>query len=190
MYKITKFLVVGLLVAGLSACDNSSDDKGTNGASTNGSSSTKTSVGQTVSLLEGKVTLTLPVDMSDQSGNLGNQTNNMHVYANKTGDKAVIVIIGDNTEEGLDVLADRLEEQQRERDPDLQVVTNKTITVDGQPFQQLDSIITSSGEQAYSSVIMGKIDDQLITLQITLPADDQQQAQTEAESIISTLTLQ
>lgn len=173
MHKITKFLAVGLLVAGLSACDGSSDNN----------------VGQPISLLEGKVAFSLPADLSDQSGKMGNQANNMHVYANKTGDKAVIVILGDNTNESLNVLSDRLAEQQRARDANLQVVTNKEIKVDGQPFQQLDSIITSGGDKAYSSVLMGKVDNHLITMQITLPAENQQQAQTEAESIISTLKL-
>ncbi|CNC96820.1 dcrb protein [Yersinia frederiksenii] len=173
MHKITKFLAVGLLVVGLSACDGNSDNN----------------VGQPVSLLEGKVAFSLPADLSDQSGKMGSQANNMHVYANKTGDKAVIVILGDNTDEGLDVLTERLAAQQRARDANLQVVTNKAIKVDGQPFQQLDSIITSGGDKAYSSVLMGKVDNHLITLQITLPAENQQQAQTEAESIISTLKL-
>ncbi|QHB30939.1 DUF1795 domain-containing protein [Yersinia canariae] len=173
MHKITKFLAVGLLVAGLSACDGGSDNN----------------VGQPVSLLEGKVAFSLPADLSDQSGKMGNQANNMHVYANKTGDKAVIVILGDNTNEALDVLTERLAEQQRARDANLQVVTNKAIKVDGHPFQQLDSIITSGGQKAYSSVLMGKVDNRLMTLQITLPAENQQQAQTEAESIISTLKL-
>ncbi|MFV8757097.1 DcrB family lipoprotein, partial [Yersinia enterocolitica] len=160
-------------VVGLSACDSGSDNN----------------VGQPVSLLEGKVAFSLPADLSDQSGKMGNQANNMHVYANKTGDKAVIVILGDDTNEALNVLTDRLAEQQRARDANLQVVTNKAIKVDGHPFQQLDSIITSGGQKAYSSVLMGQVDNHLMTIQITLPADNQQQAQTEAESIISTLKL-
>ncbi|CNC27237.1 DcrB family lipoprotein [Yersinia intermedia] len=173
MHKITKFLAVGLLVAGLSACDGNSNSN----------------VGQPVSLLEGKVAFSLPADLSDQSGKMGNQANNMHVYANKTGDKAVIVILGDSTNEALEVLTTRLADQQRARDANLQVVTNKAVKIDGQPFQQLDSIITSGGQKAYSSVLMGKVDNHLMTIQITLPADNQQQAQTEAESIISTLKL-
>ena len=173
MHKITKFLAVGLLDVGLSACDSGSDNN----------------VGQPVSLLEGKVAFSLPADLSDQSGKIGSQANNMHVYANKTGDKAVIVILGDDTNEALNVLTDRLAEQQRARDANLQVVTNKAIKIDGHPFQQLDSIITSGGQKAYSSVLMGQVDNHLMTIQITLPADNQQQAQTEAESIISTLKL-
>ncbi|AKP33904.1 DcrB family lipoprotein [Yersinia aleksiciae] len=173
MHKITQFLAVGLLVVGLSACDSGSDSN----------------VGQPVSLMEGKVALSLPADLSDQSGKMGNQANNMYVFANKTGDKAVIVILGDSTDEALDVLTARLADQQRARDANLQVVTNKAIKIDGQPFQQLDSIITSGGHKAYSSVLMGKIDNHLMTMQITLPADNQQQAQAEAESIISTLKL-
>ncbi|MFI0488802.1 MAG: DcrB family lipoprotein [Yersinia sp. (in: enterobacteria)] len=173
MHKMTKFLAVGLLVAGLSACDGNSDNN----------------VGQPISLLEGKVAFILPTDLSDQSGKMGNQANNMHVYANKTGSKAVIVILSDDTNEALEVLTTRLADQQRGRDANLQVVTNKAIKVDGQRLQQLDSIITSGGQKAYSSVLMGKVNNHLMTIQITLPADNQQQAQTEAESIISTLKL-
>jgi len=143
-----------------------------------------------VSLLEGKVTFSLPQGMSDQSGKLGTQANNMHVYADSTGQKAVIVILGDNTTESLEVLAGRLQDQQKARDTNLQVVTNKSIQVNGQDLQQLDTVITSAGQKAYSSIVLGKVDSHLLTLQITLPADNQQQAQTDAETIISTLKIQ
>jgi hypothetical protein len=39
--------------------------------------------------------------MTDQSGKLGTQANNMHVYSDATGQKAVIVIVGDDTSEDL-----------------------------------------------------------------------------------------
>lgn len=69
-------------------------------------------------------------------------------------------------------------------------MTNKSIEVNGHALQQLDSISNSgSGKQVYSSVLLGNVANQLLTLQITLPADNQQAAQTEAESIIRTLTL-
>lgn len=87
------------------------------------------------------------------------------------------------------MLAKRLEDQQRSRDPQLQVVTNKTIEVNGHKLQQLDSIISAKGQTAYSSVVLGNVDKQLLTMQITLPADDQQKAQTAAESIINTLEI-
>ena len=88
------------------------------------------------------------------------------------------------------MLAKRLEDQQRSRDPQLQVVSNKSLEIKGHTLQQLDSIISAKGQTAWSSVLLGKVDDKLLTLQVTLPADNQQQAQTEAESIISTLTIQ
>ncbi|MFP1740440.1 DcrB family lipoprotein [Lonsdalea quercina] len=184
MSKVVKFIGIGLLAATLAACDGKKDETpSTTDAAAQAQSS------QTISLLSGKLTFTLPADLSDQSGKLGNQANNMHVYANKSGQKAVIVILGDSTTEGLPVLSQRLEDQQRTRDANLQVVTNKTIDVDGHKLQQLDSIISSSGQKAYSSVVLGIVGDHLMTLQITLPADNQQQAQTEAENIIRTLKL-
>ncbi|MFP1982107.1 DcrB family lipoprotein [Lonsdalea quercina] len=184
MSKVVKFIGIGLLAATLTACDGKKDETpSTTDAAAQAQSS------QTISLLSGKLTFTLPADLSDQSGKLGNQANNMHVYANKSGQKAVIVILGDSTTEELPVLSQRLEDQQRTRDANLQVVTNKTIDVDGHKLQQLDSIISSSGQKAYSSVVLGIVGDHLMTLQITLPADNQQQAQTEAENIIRTLKL-
>lgn len=186
MRKLAKFIGIGLLVTGLAACDGSSDDK----TPATDSAPASTAVGQQVKLLDGKVSFTLPGSMTDQSGKLGNQANNMHVYADESGQKAVIVILGDNTTEELSVLTQRLEDQQRARDANLQVVTNKAIEVDGKKLQQLDSIISTGGQKAYSSVVMGNVDSHLLTLQITLPADNQQQAQSEAESIISTLKIQ
>lgn len=186
MRNLAKFMGITLLVAGLAACDGKTDDK-TAPVDKGASAAVAT---QPISLLNGKVSFTLPQGMSDQSGKLGTQSNNMHVYADSTGQKAVIVIVGDNTPDSLETLANRLQSQQQERDTNLQVVTNKSIQVDGQTLQQLDSIINTGGEKAYSSVVLGKIDNQLLTLQITLPADDQAQAQAGAEAIISTLKIQ
>ncbi len=53
--------------------------------------------------------------------------------------------------------AKRLEDQQRSRDPQLQVVTNKAIELKGHKMQQLDSIISAKGQTAYSSVILGNV---------------------------------
>jgi len=71
----------------------------------------------------------------------------------------------------------------------LQVVTNRSIELKGQTLQQLDSVISAKGQTAWSSVVLGKIDNHLVTLQVTLPADNQQQAQTAAENIINTIVV-
>jgi len=171
-------------VVGLAACDGK-DDKAA--ADDNGTSSSQSS--QNVTLMDGKLSFALPAGMSDQSGKLGTQANNMHVYADASGQKAIIVIEGDSTTEGLDVLAKRLEQQQRNRDPQLQVVTNKSVDLNGQPAQQLDSVISAKNQSSWSSVVLAKVDGKLLTMQITLPADNQQQSQTDAESIIKTIKL-
>jgi hypothetical protein len=139
--------------------------------------------------MDGKLGFTLPAGMSDQSGKLGTQANNMHVYADATGQKAIIVIEGDATTDGLDVLAGRLEQQQRNRDPQLQVVTNKAIEISGQPAQQLDTVISAKNQSSWSSVVLAKVDGKLLTMQITLPAENQQQSQTDSENIIKTIAL-
>ncbi|WP_312558822.1 DcrB family lipoprotein [Atlantibacter hermannii] len=182
MRNLVKYVGIGLLVMGLAACDNNDSSK-----AAEGNAAASNAAAQNVTLLDGKLSFSVPADMTDQSGKLGTQANNMHVYSDATGQKAVIVIVGNDTTEGLDVLAKRLEDQQRSRDPQLQVVTNKSIEVKGHTLQQLDSIISAKGQTAYSSVVLGKVDNKLLTLQITLPADNQQQAQATAENIINTL---
>ncbi len=184
MRNLVKYVGIGLLVFGLAACDNNDTKTPAEGAAAEGNANA-----QPVSLLDGKVSFALPPDMTDQSGKVGTQTNNMHVYSDATGQKAVIVIVGDNTTDDLEALAKRLEEQQRARDPQLQVVTNKTIELKGHNLQQLDTVISAKGQTAYSSVILSKVDDKLLTMQITLPADNQQQAQSAAENIINTLII-
>lgn len=184
MRNLVKYAGIGLLAIGLAACDNS-DSK----TPVQGTAAESNATGQPVSLLDGKLTFSLPAGMSDQSGKLGTQANNMHVYSDTTGQKAVIVIMGNSTNEDLGTLASRLEDQQRARDPQLQVVTNKSIELKGHALQQLDTIISAKGQTAYSSVVLGKVDNQLLTLQITLPADDQQKAQAAAENIINTIVI-
>ncbi|ELQ6141878.1 DcrB family lipoprotein [Cronobacter sakazakii] len=184
MRNLVKYVGIGLLVMGLAACDN----KDSNAPASAGASQSEAS-GQPVSLLDGKLSFSLPSDMTDQSGKVGTQANNMHVYSDQTGQKAVIVIVGEKSLESLEVLAKRLEDQQRARDPQLQVVTNKAIEIKGQKMQQLDTVISAKGQTAYSSVVLGNVDDKLLTLQITLPADNQQQAQSTAENIINTIVV-
>ena len=53
-------------------------------------------------------------------------------------------------------------------------MSNKPLEIKGHTLQQLDSIISAKGQTAWSSVILGKVDDKLLTLQVTLPADNQQ----------------
>ncbi|CCP08859.1 DcrB family lipoprotein [Erwinia amylovora] len=183
MRNLLKYAGIAVLVAGLAACDGKNDKAA---ASQDASSSQSA---QNVTLMGGKLGFALPPGMSDKSGKLGTQANNKHVYADESGQKAIIVIEGGSTSEGLDTLAERLEAQQRSRDPQLQVVTNKTIGVNNLKLQQLDSVISANNQSSWSSVVLGKIDGKLMTLQITLPANNQQQAQIEAESIINSITL-
>jgi len=184
MHKLVKYVGVSLLVMGLAACDN----KDSNTEAVDGSAVSATAA-QTVTLLDGKVSFSLPADISDQSGKVGTQSNNMHVYSDTSGQKAVIVIISEESTDTLSTLADRLEQQQRARDPQLQVVSNKPVEIKGHTLQQLDTIISAQGQTTYSSIVLGKVGNQLLTMQVSLPADNQAQAQASAESILSTLTI-
>lgn len=184
MRNIVKYVGIALLVMGAAACDQKKEDAG---ADDNGVSASQSA--QTVSLMDGKLSFSLPAGMSDKSGKIGSQSTNMHVYADESGQSAIIVIAGDATSESLDVLAQRLEQQQRNRDPQLQVVANKAVTLQNQPAQRLDSIMSANNQTSWSSVILGKVDGKLVTLQISLPADNQQQAQGKADEIVKTIVL-
>ncbi|QLH61819.1 DcrB family lipoprotein [Serratia symbiotica] len=179
MHKVAKLLGISLLVFGLAACDGGTKDRTVTSGQT----------GQQVSLLGSRLMFTLPAGMADKSGELSNQANNVHVYADSTDRRAVLVIRADKAVDSLEMLAKRLEDTQRVRDANLQVITNKAIEVNGVPLRQLDSIITSAGEKAYSSILIGSLDNDMLTIQVTLPADNLQQAQSEAAGIISTLKL-
>ncbi|QQU63144.1 DcrB family lipoprotein [Serratia ureilytica] len=185
MRKVAKLMGISLLALGLAACDG--DTKDTKAAPDGAAASAP--AGQQVSLLDGKLAFTLPVGMADQTSKLEKPANNMHAYADSTSQRLVVVILGDKTADSLETLAQRLENNQRANDANLQLITNKAIEVDGVPLRQLDSIVTNSGKKAYSSILVGALNNNLLTIQISLPADNQQQAQTEAEGIISTLKL-
>lgn len=186
MRKVTKMIGIGLLVLGLAACDSATKDSSAPASN----SAANVPTGQQVSLFDGKLTFTLPSGMADQSGKLGNQANNMHVYADSTGQRALIVIVADKADSDLETLATRLEGQQRSRDTNLPVITNKAVEINGVPMRQVDSIITSGGQKAYSAVLLGTTaDNKLLTVQVTLPADNQQQAQSEAAGIFSTVKI-
>jgi hypothetical protein len=185
MRKVAKLMGISLLVLGLAACDGDTKDS----KAPTGDATASTVAGQ-VSLLDGKLAFALPNGMADQSSRLNQQSNNRHVFADSTGQRALIIILGDKPTDSLETLAQNMEEQQRSRDANLQVITNKVIDINGVSLRQLDSIITSSGQKAYSSILLGELGNQLLTIQVTLPADNQQQAQSEAESIINSLKLQ
>lgn len=183
MRNLVKYAGIGLLVLGLAACDQKKDDA----ANGNGASASQSA--QTVTLMDGKLSFALPPGMSDKSGKLGSQSTNMHVYADESGARAIIVIAGDPTNEGLDVLSQRMEQQQRNRDPQLQVVSNKAVTLGGEPAQQLDTVISANNQTSWSSVVLAKVDGKLMTMQITLPGQNQQQAQSDAETVVKSIKL-
>ena len=183
MRNLVKYAGIGLLVLGLAACDQKKDEA----ANDNGASASQSA--QNVALMDGKLRFTLPPGLSDKSGKLGSQSTNMHVYADESGARAIIVIAGEPTNEALDVLAQRMEQQQRNRDPQLQVVSNKAVTLGGEPAQQLDTVISANNQTSWSSVVLAKVDGKLMTMQITLPGDNQQQAQSDAETVVKSITL-
>ncbi|SLM61238.1 MULTISPECIES: DcrB family lipoprotein [Dickeya] len=188
MPNLAKYLGIGLLAATLAACDGNSDKK-TSVPAAKPAAAAENATSPNVSLLSGKLTFTLPDGLSDQTGKLGNQKNNMHVYADPSGQKTIIVIVADDTPLDLPTFGQRIEEQQRGRDASVQVLSNKPVTLSGQQVQQFDSVTTNNGQKAFSSIVMAKVDNHLVTLQIGLPADNLPQAQSDAGKIIASLKL-
>jgi hypothetical protein len=185
MRNVIKVMTISLLAFGLAACDG--ETKGSKAPAGDAAASAQA---EPVSLLGGKLTFALPNGMADQSSKLSQQSNNQHVFADSSGQRALIVIFSDKTPDSPATLAQRLEDKLRTRDANLQVITNKAIEINRVPLHQLDSIMTSGGQKTYSSVLIGEVDNQLLTLQVTLPADNPQQAQSEAATIISSVKLQ
>lgn len=185
MRHITQYMGILLVVLGLAACDQKKDDPQTQQENQSASQSQHLNI----SLLEGKLTFSLPQGMSDQTGKLGTESNNMHVYANNSGQQAVIVIIGDETALTLPQLSQKLQDQQRNRDPQLQVVADKSITLGHTPGQQLDSVVSTNNHSNWSTVVLAKLNNQLITLQISLPADNQSQSQSIASEIVQSIVI-
>lgn len=183
MRKVVRLMAISLLALGLAACDGANKD---NKQPVNGTP-TSPPVNQTLSLLDGKLTFSLPIGMADQSSKLNSQVNNRYVYADSSGQRVVIVLLGDKTSESLEVLVQRLEHQLRTRDANLEVISNKTIDANGTSMRQLNTIITDNGQKSYTSTLLALVDDNLLTIQIILPADNPQQAQDEAQLIINTL---
>ena len=87
MRNLVKYVGIGLLVMGLAACD----DKDTN-ATAQGSVAESNATGNPVNLLDGKLSFSLPADMTDQSGKLGTQANNMHVWSSSSSATAPMKI--------------------------------------------------------------------------------------------------
>ncbi|WP_058910445.1 DcrB family lipoprotein [Entomohabitans teleogrylli] len=184
MYKLVKYVGMGLLVFGLAACDNSDSTAAGDAAQSSAAS------GQPISLLDGKLSFSLPAGMSDMSDKLTNPSSNVRAYADNVKQKAVIVIINDDDALALDKLAADVEQKQRARDPQLQVIASKDIEIKGHTLRQFDSVISENGKTTWSSILFTRIGDKQATLQISLPADNQQQAQTEAQNIINTIVIQ
>ncbi|ACR67286.1 DUF1795 domain-containing protein [Edwardsiella ictaluri] len=188
MGNLVKLIGVGLLVTGLAACDGSSTAE-TN-APVQGANATQPSVpeGAKVSLLDGKIGFTLPAGLSDQTSKLGSQTNNMSVYANKTGQQAVIVILAPMPQDNLNALSTRLIDQQKSRDASLQLLSSESVKLGGKEVEKVVSMQQANGHAIYSSIILAQVGDQLMTMQISLPGDNRQEAANIANGVLDTLS--
>ena len=75
MRNLVKYVGIGLLVMGLAACDNSDSKAPTVGAAAESNAS-----GQAISLLDGKLSFTLPAGMADQRSSSSSATAPMKIW--------------------------------------------------------------------------------------------------------------
>ncbi|QBH98294.1 DUF1795 domain-containing protein [Limnobaculum zhutongyuii] len=183
MQKLVKIVGVCLFAASLMACDGSKDQPAATGSGTSAEQSGQTSV------LGGKVNFTVPDGLQDQSGKSGSQATNMAVYADNAAQKMLIVISSSMPDDTLENLITRMEAQQKMRDAELVVVKKEEVTADGQKLQRLDTAIRIDGKKNYSSTLLGQIDKQLLTMQLTYPIEQQEDAEKAINQFISSLKI-
>ena len=88
--------------------------------------------------------------------------------------------------DSLSTLSGRLVEQQKARDPSLNVLSDKSIEVSA---QEVNSVQTAKGQVSYSSIVLAKAGDQLMTMQVALPGENQQEAASIAKGVVNTLKI-
>lgn len=188
MHKLLRIIGISLLASALISCGDSSDDQVMH--SLTGNESVIKS-GQKISLLKGDFTLYLPKNMHDKNGQLENQTNNMHVYTSDSGRSTALVIFSDYSNiDALPSMLDNIELQLRTRDDSLEVTVKKaSVLENNQTIQRLDTITQIKGQKAYTSNVLGMVDQQLFTLRITLPATDPTLAEKTIDRIIQSLQI-
>lgn len=62
------------------------------------------------------------------------------------------------------------------------------MTLGGKSVEKVVSMQQANGHAVYSSIILAQIGDQLMTMQISLPGDNRQEAANIANGVLGTLT--
>ncbi|SQI34565.1 Domain of uncharacterised function (DUF1795) [Leminorella richardii] len=189
MQKLIKTMGLCLFAVSLTACDGNKDTP--TAPAENGSSAAQpgASGGQT-QVLGGKVSFTVPDGLQDQSGKSPSQTTNMAIFADNAAQKMLIVISSSMPADSLDNLITRMEAQQKMRDSELTLLKKAPIEVSGQTLQRLDTLVRIDGNKNYSSTLLGQVGEQLLTIQLTYPAEQQADAEKAVEAFITSLKIQ
>ncbi|GKX55574.1 lipoprotein [Leminorella grimontii] len=191
MQKLMKTMGLCLFAVSLAACDGNKDssttpaDNGSSAAAQPGASAD----GQT-QVLGGKVSFNVPKGLQDQSGKSPSQTTNMAVFADNAAQKMLIVISSSMPGDSLENLITRMEAQQKMRDGELTLLKKAPVEAGGQTLQRLDTLVRIDGKKNYSSTILGQIGQQLLTIQLTYPAEQQADAEKAVDAFIASLKIQ
>lgn len=167
---ISAGLTALLIVTALSGCDDNAQQVN-NQYNQGAQNSNQHENDQQVMLLDGHFSFTLPAGLIVRNHQPG-VDDNIYVYATADGQNTVIVIVSDTSADTLEIMASRLQASQRQRDAQLQVINNQQVMIAGQPLWRFDSIVTENAGRNYSSIVLGKIAQKLVTMQMLMPVTD------------------
>jgi type IV pilus biogenesis protein CpaD/CtpE len=186
MKKAVKMLAAGLITLALAGCDNG-DSQTQNDIKTDVVQPTDSV--QRIELLDGRFSFTVPDGVNDRNGQLANQTNNMRVFADESGARNVVSLITEAEDTNLQVAIEALANQYVARDSSAKVMVKEPISLSDHPAWRLDMISYSKGQSTYSSIVMITLDDELITLQISVREGGKIKPEAVVASVIDSIQI-
>ncbi|MGL4858321.1 MAG: DcrB-related protein [Enterobacteriaceae bacterium] len=186
MIRLTGFCLLILSLFALAACDNAQES-----ASPSVHTSTAQNGDSTYTLLEGKLTFTLPAVMQDQSQSLNPPSTTKFIYSDATGMQSLIVLIDPPVNLSPADQAQGLVQFYQKKVPDMKVLLDKSITIDKTEMHRLDLFDDNPNRKVkvLSVFVLGNIDNQVVTFQLSMPANDMAQAQKQVQQIIDSIKL-
>lgn len=189
MRNLLKYIGLGLLVVSLVACGKSESEK----------PDAQNQPG--LSLLAGKVTFAIPPEMNDITEAQGALFKNLlgpgaknvaeiYVYSDSTGQKVIVLTQMTKNSVSTSDSARQLISAMSLNIPKLQVLTDKSFTVNNQHMRRIDMRYRLYNQPLFQSSLLTQVNGSLITLQITLAGDNLRDLQSEADDLFNGLHIE
>lgn len=175
-----RFFSMLVLAITLTACDNNSQ---------NTLAAPEPDAMQKVSLWQDKIQLSIPQNWRDQSNQLTQQSNDRYIFTNQDTSQSLIVLLDEPFKGELSEQVKNIEENRKQRDASQVTISSKPIEVSGYSLYRLDMRSKENDHETLVSTITGNVNDRLLTIQVSLPAEPPQEAQKIVQSIQDSLTL-